>query len=325
MCNPPFFEDDDDYLTSLSFKQDAPAAALQATDSELKTSGGEVEFIKRMIDESRILQTRIRWYTTMIGKKSTVKTIISYLRQYSIHNFTVTTFRQGRTFRWAIAWSYHPEHAPKVTRNSISTLATRGTSFKHQLTADITFLTFMDAKSTWTSLSKDLQTLKQVMSFSLPDRDPEKIFSSIESILELLDISVQTVHDGAEDVSCAHIIQGEAFSHSWSRAARRAKARQAQAKEQSHTSLPVSPTTTIVRSEGQEPVLGFELQVRADAQPPFEHATKKQRVESSQNDADKNKITETVTVEVSWLVGKDRELFESFVKHLRSRLEAEKN
>ncbi|KAG0230231.1 Methyltransferase-like protein 16 [Actinomortierella wolfii] len=262
MCNPPFFEDDDDYLTSLSFKQDAPAAALQATDSELKTSGGEVEFIKRMIDESRILQTRIRWYTTMIGKKSTVKTIISYLRQYS---------------------------------------------------------------STWTSLSKDLQTLKQVMSFSLPDRDPEKIFSSIESILELLDISVQTVHDGAEDVSCAHIIQGEAFSHSWSRAARRAKARQAQAKEQSHTSLPVSPTTTIVRSEGQEPVLGFELQVRADAQPPFEHATKKQRVESSQNDADKNKITETVTVEVSWLVGKDRELFESFVKHLRSRLEAEKN
>ncbi|KAF9977028.1 hypothetical protein BGZ73_007236 [Actinomortierella ambigua] len=217
MCNPPFFESDDDYLESLGFKLDAPAAALSATDNELTTPGGEVQFVKKMIDESKELQKRVRWYTSMLGKKSSVNSITAYLRECSILNFTVATFRQGRTFRWAVAWSHHLEHAPK-------------------------------------------------------GKNP-----------------------------------------------RRAKAKQMQAQAQDPSA---SSASIVAEYSSQEPVLGFELEVRAtDPLLARENSAKKQRVNASHPPVEWDKVA---TVEVSWLVGKDRELFESFVKHLRSRLEGAK-
>ena len=48
------------------------------------TSGGEVGFITRMIDESMVLKNRIRWYSSMLGKLSSVSTLVQKLRDNKV-------------------------------------------------------------------------------------------------------------------------------------------------------------------------------------------------------------------------------------------------
>jgi 23S rRNA (adenine1618-N6)-methyltransferase len=71
------------------------------------TCGGEVAFVKRMIDESLVLRDRIQWYTSMLGKLSSVSVLVEMLMQHDNHNYAVTEFVQGsKTKRWAVAWSW---------------------------------------------------------------------------------------------------------------------------------------------------------------------------------------------------------------------------
>jgi 23S rRNA (adenine1618-N6)-methyltransferase len=77
-----------------------------ATSIEKITEGGEVDFVKRIIDESLVLKSAIRWYTSMLGKRSSLKTLRSYLHEKAIDNHVATEFIQGRTHRWGIAWSF---------------------------------------------------------------------------------------------------------------------------------------------------------------------------------------------------------------------------
>lgn len=71
------------------------------------TSGGEIDFVTRMIDESLQLRDQVLWYTTMLGKLSSVSVIIEKLIGNGNHNYAVTEFVQGsKTRRWAVAWSW---------------------------------------------------------------------------------------------------------------------------------------------------------------------------------------------------------------------------
>lgn len=101
MCNPPFFENLQDKIV----RKDTTCIA---TDSELLTKGGEVEFIKQMIEESFLLRDRIHWFTTLIGKKSSLKNVLDYLDKKEVVVKEKTHFSQGRNMRWAVAWSWKP-------------------------------------------------------------------------------------------------------------------------------------------------------------------------------------------------------------------------
>jgi 23S rRNA (adenine1618-N6)-methyltransferase len=69
--------------------------------------GGEVEFVIRMINESLQLRDRIQWYTSMLGKLSSVTTLAERLTEHNNKNYAVTEFVQGnKTKRWAVAWSW---------------------------------------------------------------------------------------------------------------------------------------------------------------------------------------------------------------------------
>lgn len=71
------------------------------------TPGGEVAFVIRMIDESLQLRDQIQWYTSMLGKLSSVTTIVDTLMKRENRNYAVTEFVQGnKTKRWAVAWSW---------------------------------------------------------------------------------------------------------------------------------------------------------------------------------------------------------------------------
>lgn len=115
MCNPPFYESKEDLLNSAAAKQRPPFTACTGSEGEMVTPGGEVKFVSRMIDESLILQDRVQWYTSMLGKFESVAIIVQKLKEKGLDNYAVTEFIQGRrTRRWGIAWSFD-DLRPSIT------------------------------------------------------------------------------------------------------------------------------------------------------------------------------------------------------------------
>lgn len=85
------------------------------------THGGEVAFVTRMLEESLQLRDRVRWYTSMLGKLSSVSVIVEKLMKHSNNNYAVTEFVQGsKTKRWAVAWSWGDRRPSMVRTGSIN-------------------------------------------------------------------------------------------------------------------------------------------------------------------------------------------------------------
>ncbi|KAJ5775742.1 uncharacterized protein N7511_000753 [Penicillium nucicola] len=107
MCNPPFYTSRDELIQSAEQKSRPAFSACTGAEVEMVTRGGEVAFVKRMIEESLVLHDRIQWYTSMLGKLSSVSVLVEMLIQHDNHNYAVTEFVQGsKTKRWALAWSW---------------------------------------------------------------------------------------------------------------------------------------------------------------------------------------------------------------------------
>ncbi|PYH87669.1 DUF890 domain protein [Aspergillus ellipticus CBS 707.79] len=115
MCNPPFYSSRDELLASAEAKERPPFTACTGSEIEMVTSGGEIAFITRMIEESLRLRDKVHWYTSMLGKLSSVSVLIEKLLEHKNNNYAVTEFVQGnKTRRWAIAWSWS-DLRPTVT------------------------------------------------------------------------------------------------------------------------------------------------------------------------------------------------------------------
>lgn len=91
----------------IHIKKKKKKKACTGAEVEMITSGGELNFVTRMIEESRLLDDQVLWYTAMLGKLSSVTSIVETLITHHNHNYAVTEFIQGsKTRRWAVAWSW---------------------------------------------------------------------------------------------------------------------------------------------------------------------------------------------------------------------------
>ncbi|KAL3666227.1 hypothetical protein V7S43_009012 [Phytophthora oleae] len=99
MCNPPFFD-------SMSEADTNPDSSCMGSVNEMVFPGGEVAFIGNMIMESEQLQNRVLWFTSMVGKKSSLRKLLALLRGAKVQSTRTTEFFQGRTKRWGIAWTF---------------------------------------------------------------------------------------------------------------------------------------------------------------------------------------------------------------------------
>ncbi len=61
---------------------------LTGTPAEMVCPGGELAFIRRMVADSVQLRGSFHWYTTMVGKKDTLKAI-----RMELHALGVTALR----------------------------------------------------------------------------------------------------------------------------------------------------------------------------------------------------------------------------------------
>lgn len=107
MTNPPFYTSESELLELAEQKSQPPSSACTGAPNEMVCDGGEIGFIRRIIDESLVLKDRVQWYTAMLGKHSSLEVIIEQLKEHGIENYAVAKFVQGnKTRRWAIGWSF---------------------------------------------------------------------------------------------------------------------------------------------------------------------------------------------------------------------------
>ena len=64
MCNPPFYRDREEVLSSAEAKQVGPSAVCTGADTEMITPGGEGAFVRQMVEESLRWSTRCRYFPT---------------------------------------------------------------------------------------------------------------------------------------------------------------------------------------------------------------------------------------------------------------------
>ncbi|EMD37225.1 hypothetical protein CERSUDRAFT_95480 [Gelatoporia subvermispora B] len=107
MCNPPFYSSREDIAQSAETKEYGPNAQIcTGAEVEMITAGGEMTFVCQMVRESSKSRCRCRWYTSMLGKMSTLMEVVALLRELNIDNYACTELVQGQTRRWVVAWSF---------------------------------------------------------------------------------------------------------------------------------------------------------------------------------------------------------------------------
>lgn len=57
--------------------------------------GGEVAFLSQMVRDSAVLRGRVHWYTSMVGKKSTLKAVKLALCEHGATAVRTTELAQG--------------------------------------------------------------------------------------------------------------------------------------------------------------------------------------------------------------------------------------
>ncbi|XP_052612026.1 LOW QUALITY PROTEIN: RNA N6-adenosine-methyltransferase METTL16 [Peromyscus californicus insignis] len=111
MCNPPFFANqlEAQGVNSRNSRRPPPSSVNTGGITEIMAEGGELEFVKRIIHDSLQLKKRLRWYSCMLGKKCSLAPLKEELRIQGVPKVTFTEFCQGRTMRWALAWSFYDD------------------------------------------------------------------------------------------------------------------------------------------------------------------------------------------------------------------------
>ncbi|VEN63987.1 unnamed protein product [Callosobruchus maculatus] len=110
MCNPPFFgsvHELNPYYSARKTSRPRPKNSFCATVNEVVVKGGEVEFVTRLINESKELTTKIKIYSTMIGHKNSLPPLKKLLREVEVKSFSEAEFCQGNTTRWGLAWTFY--------------------------------------------------------------------------------------------------------------------------------------------------------------------------------------------------------------------------
>ncbi|CAO1303350.1 unnamed protein product [Diamesa hyperborea] len=196
MCNPPFFRSEKDVLQgkNRTGKRKAPKSLVVGSPLELVCNGGEYEFVKNIIDESLSLRKSIKIYSSMLGHKSTLVDLMSYLKEQKITNFTSTVFCQtGKTMRWGLAWTFSEEFQLSAFKD-------------HTMTQE-----------------KSLLNIKNILNYEIPYEkfSFESSIEKLKDIFKTLKVSIKVIE--TTDNKCHHW-ELSASENTWSNQRRKRRA-----------------------------------------------------------------------------------------------------
>jgi len=134
MCNPPFYSSRTEMSMKNSLKRqktNSNGEYVTGADNELLTSGGELTFIRKLVQDSKSMPNNrsVKWFTSLAGNYQTVRTLIKedFARDPDF-NFGVHSFKSGysrnATKRWIVYWSFGLIRPP-VSVSSVDLAASR--------------------------------------------------------------------------------------------------------------------------------------------------------------------------------------------------------
>ncbi|KAL1734596.1 hypothetical protein EV714DRAFT_268728 [Schizophyllum commune] len=282
------------------------ATALAGAPVEMVTPGGEVAFVARMVAESVRYGERCRWYTSMLGKLSSVAEVVRVLKDHGIDNYAITELVQGLTRRWAIGWTFTTVRLPDFLARVSSQALQSVLPSRNEMTQPLPQHIAVD-----TSWSTRVEAAVR------------------DACAAIFGVSVQA---GAQ----TRALTISATANTWSRAARRKAQREASSK-QSTPDHHVWPSLVVLVSwstGGQaETEVTSALEATTDAMDwdaAAEYAVEGRRKSmDSAMDVDhpadnarspsKHEVASPVLC-IRWMRGKDRTLFETFWSHLSRKV-----
>jgi len=115
LCNPPFHKSKKEAkegtkrkLLNLSKgKNKKVSLNFGGQHNELWCEGGEVEFISKMINESKSYKDNCLWFTSLVSKKENLEEIYKKLKKQNPKQIETIEMTQGQKRTRFVAWTYH--------------------------------------------------------------------------------------------------------------------------------------------------------------------------------------------------------------------------
>ncbi|ABM02453.1 23S rRNA m(6)A-1618 methyltransferase [Psychromonas ingrahamii 37] len=118
MCNPPFHASMEKALAgsarkikNLSNDQNNLSRVLNfaGQEGELCCAGGEIRFLKQMIQESKDYARQVCWFTSLVSKSDNIAPLKQQLEKVGAEHVKVIKMAQGQKVSRFIAWSFLPQ------------------------------------------------------------------------------------------------------------------------------------------------------------------------------------------------------------------------
>lgn len=117
MCNPPFHESKEDAILGNRRKSnnlrkkkvDKTNLNFSGNASELWCEGGEMAFIKKMINESVQFSSQVLWFTSLVSKKDNLHQLTTLLKNLKVPEFKIIDMTQGQKISRILAWTFIPK------------------------------------------------------------------------------------------------------------------------------------------------------------------------------------------------------------------------
>ena len=122
VCNPPFHSSAADAAGGSRRKlrnlgKEAPGKPVlnfAGQSNELWCEGGELAFVRLMINESRKFAPQCLWFTTLVSKQDNLPQIYAALDRVGVRAIFTLDMAQGQKISRVVAWSFLPETEHKA-------------------------------------------------------------------------------------------------------------------------------------------------------------------------------------------------------------------
>lgn len=308
MCNPPFYSSSQQIEALRAKKHTPPEGICTGSEVEMVCSGGEEGFIINMIRDSLLIRSQTRWFTSLIGKYTTLPTVVKFFKSLGGNNYAISELVQGRTRRWVIGWSWQHHRLPDGIARSVGPPEPR--------LKDI--LQFLPSPN---------HLEYYIPSQLFAHNDQQSLIDRITSTLQLAEQSV--FERDAPGYICAWKVTLN--QKNWTRNERRKrKFRTLEASELKVEHVPEEFQVDLKRnqsaksSEAPEPILIVKLTVHQceSNSSPDKNINSKHRLLSKSSSSTSVPITEKKDMKISidFLFGSDPSLFQSFWNHVLMKI-----
>ena len=120
MCNPPFHQSAEQAKavsqrkvknkskrgSHINTPKQGDELNFAGQSNELWCDGGELQFIQRMIAESRDYANQIQWFSSLVSKKDNLIHIYKSLRELGVTHVKTVDMAQGQKFSRFVAWRF---------------------------------------------------------------------------------------------------------------------------------------------------------------------------------------------------------------------------